>query len=64
MTQEKLKRCPFCGHVGEITYKEALGTWVVECANPSCMASYMLGMDYGTEEEAIEAWNRRIADGD
>lgn len=59
MTQEELKRCPFCGSKGEITYKEGLKTWIVECSNQFCMASYMIGTDFDTEEEAIEAWNRR-----
>ena len=58
----ELKRCPFCGHIGEIHQKEMLNTWIVECSNQSCPASYMIGMDYDTEEEAIEVWNRRAKD--
>lgn len=58
----ELKPCPFCGSKGEINYREGLEAWVVECSNHFCMASYMIGMDYDTEEEAIEAWNRRVAD--
>lgn len=54
-----LKPCPFCGGEAVINYKQALNTWIVECSNLSCPASYMIGMDYDTEAEAIEAWNRR-----
>ena len=59
MVMEELKRCPFCGGDGVITQKRNLETWIVECSNPICPASYMIGNDYDTKEEAIEAWNRR-----
>ena len=58
----ELKRCPFCGSVGEIERKTVLNLWIVQCSNPSCPASYMIGFDYDTEEEAVEAWNRRAKD--
>lgn len=61
---EKLKPCPFCGCPGVINYKNNLRTWIVECVNSSCPASYMLGMDFDTEEEAINAWNRRKGEAD
>ena len=57
---DKPKPCPFCGSKAEIEHKRALLTWIVQCSNTSCPASYMLGMDYDTEKEAIEAWNRRV----
>lgn len=56
---DDLKRCPFCGHVAESRKKRGIDRWIVECTNPTCPASYMIGWDYDTEEEAIEAWNRR-----
>lgn len=59
MSAEMIKTCPFCGSKGKINYKNALKTWIVECTNNYCPASYMLGNDYETAEEAIEAWNRR-----
>ena len=57
-----LKRCPFCDSVAEMHHKPILGTYIVECSNFSCPASYMIGMDYDSEEEAIEAWNRRVGE--
>lgn len=56
----ELKRCPFCGSKAEIEHKRVLETWIVQCSNQSCPASYMIGADYDTEGEAIEAWNRRV----
>ena len=61
MTQ--LKDCPFCGSNGVIEHKRILGTWVVQCSNNSCPASYMIGNDYETKAEAIDVWNRRIIPG-
>ena len=58
----ELKPCPFCGSTGKM-HEKGLNTWVVECSNNQCMASYMIGWDYDTEEEAAEAWNRRANDG-
>ena len=55
----ELKPCPFCGAKAEVRQKRALNTWIVECSNLLCPASYMIGMDYDTEDEAIEVWNRR-----
>lgn len=58
--QIELKPCPFCGNKGEIEHKRNLFTWIVQCSNNSCPASYMIGMDYDTKEEAVENWNRRV----
>ena len=57
-----LKPCPFCGSTGEIEHKRVLDTWIVQCSNQECPASYMIGWDYDTAEDAIEAWNRRVKD--
>ena len=46
MSDTKLKRCPFCGSKGRIEHKDRLETWVVECSNDFCPASYMIGMDW------------------
>ena len=56
----KLKSCPFCGSEGKLNYSVALDDYVVECVNDFCMASYIIGMKYDTEDEAITAWNRRF----
>ena len=59
----ELKPCPFCGSEAILREKKGLGTWIVECLNGRCPASYMIGWDYDTQIEAIEAWNRRVNDG-
>lgn len=55
----KLKRCPFCGGEALVCIKPFIGEsgrgFVVEC--DGCWASTGY---YETEEEAIEAWNRRV----
>ena len=58
----ELKPCPFCGREGELHQKRRLGTWIVECTNNSCPASCMIGYDYDTADDAIEAWNRGVND--
>lgn len=60
--KNELKCCPFCGAKGTVRQKDNLGTWIAECSGWECPASYMIGMDYDTKEEAIEAWNRRAGD--
>lgn len=55
-----LKECPFCGSRGILRQKNVLDTWIVECSNGACHASYMIGWEYETAEEAAEAWNRRV----
>ena len=59
MHKEELKPCPFCGAKGEIEHIKALSAWIVQCSNQFCPASYMIGANFETEAEAIEAWNRR-----
>lgn len=56
---KELKKCPFCGSKAELHYSDKTEEYIVECTNNFCMASYMIGMKYDTEEEAIVAWNRR-----
>ena len=58
----ELKPCPFCGSKASLHEKPAKQAWIVECTNGTCPASYMIGWDYETEKEAIEAWNRRAKD--
>lgn len=52
-----LKSCPFCG--GEVKVNDVFGRAGVICKD--CLAEMRgyLGM---TEEEVIEAWNRRAKD--
>lgn len=56
----ELKPYPFCCSAGELCDKKVLGTFIVQCTNGSCPASYMIGWDYDSAEEAIAAWNRRF----
>jgi len=54
MAENELKPCPFCG--GEAEVKFFLGNYFVACKGcPGSTFPYK-GM---TEEEAVEAWNRR-----
>ena len=59
-----LKSCPFCGSKAEIECKRNLNTWIVQCSNFYCPASYMIGADYETEAEAVEVWNHRAESGE
>lgn len=72
---EKLKPCPFCGGEAEtkgrmLTSISAGGkkefsvtNWVVRCKNRDCfMSGLRTGAfmdDFLSEDEAIEAWNKR-----
>ena len=55
----KLKPCPFCGGLAKITGSQYCTDmrWVI-CKD--CHASTTV---LDSEEEAIEAWNRRVTDG-
>lgn len=64
----ELKPCPFCGGEAEIKRREFMAinhqTWYVRCrSNERCYANSQL-IDFPTESEAIEAWNRRANDGE
>lgn len=51
----ELLPCPFCG--GEArTRQTATYCWTAECITPFCGCEFAT---YGTEAEAIEAWNTR-----
>lgn len=61
MGEVKLKPCPFCGEKRKrnLIVKNFIYEYRVEhfCKNFS-----ILGAFYKTEQEAIEAWNRRVSD--
>lgn len=54
----ELKPCPFCGGEARTTQKafDMYGGWSVECVGVECGCDFAI---YGTEVEAIEAWNTR-----
>lgn len=63
MSKGKLKPCPFCGRKA----------WIIDTGNYYPRAFYrivcqscctMQGKLYDTQEESIEAWNRRANDDD
>ena len=56
----ELKPCPFCGSnafIAEWNYDLAPGNVLTHCVE--CNGCHSTTLEYGTEEEAIEAWNRR-----
>ena len=56
-----LKPCPFCGGEAELVEHEVVGyqtDFYVECVTCDCIMC-MGGLCYPTENEAIEAWNKR-----
>lgn len=58
---DDLKPCPFCGAECDIIYNYDK-KFVPYCINFDCLLNENeVGFD--TEEEAIEAWNRRVNDG-
>ena len=52
----ELKPCPFCGNTPML--RNDAGEWRVECSGPECDCLPSTWW-YESEEEAIEAWNRR-----
>lgn len=65
---QNLKPCPFCGGEAELCYtNDNHHRPYVRCKfgvflSPKCVAQQRM-WDYKTTEEAVEAWNRRVKDG-
>ena len=64
----ELKPCPFCGGEAEVVphkfFSEALKAWKVDCYGIECKNCHTSGYQFwGTEEQAVKAWNRRYGDG-
>ena len=61
MTEPKLKPCPFCGSYVVRIAKDKLrdGGYIydVRCMNCGCGSPFRC-----TEEEVVEAWNRRASE--
>ena len=64
----ELKPCPFCGsEAWIIRTNDNKKRPYVQCKfgcfrEPKCPVSHLVTWDYRTEEEAVEAWNRRMSD--
>lgn len=68
---EELKPCPFCGGRGYVhEYNYQAGYFFAACYNtdddlnpkyPICPLSNCATRDYPSSEEAIKAWNTRVA---
>lgn len=59
---DELKPCPFCGAEGDINYNYDK-KFAPYCINEDCFLNE-LNHGFETEQEAIEAWNRRTNDGE
>lgn len=65
---DKLKPCPFCGSEAWMIYtNDNHKRPCIQCKfgafkEPKCPLSHLVAWDYKTEQEAIEAWNRRTSD--
>lgn len=55
MSDTKVKPCPFCG--GKSRVHQYLGKWYARCNKCKSYSA-----PYDTEEQAREAWNRRVRD--
>ena len=55
---QELKPCPFCGGEAEIFYSDVHMAFFVHCKH--CIASIH---PFPDKEVAIEAWNRRVDNG-
>lgn len=53
----KLRKCPFCGGEAEIYVSDVTDRAVVYCAD--CDAQIGIKQN---EQEAIEAWNKRVSE--
>ena len=62
----ELKKCPFCGGEAELWEYRLNGStfFVVSCENDNCnIAVETIPRVGNTATQAIEAWNRRVEDG-
>ena len=55
---DTLKPCPFCGGEANVSWNTHFG-WVPWCDNGDCILNENT-MGYETEQEAVDAWNRRV----
>lgn len=56
----ELKPCPFCGEPATQIYNLENNSYKYGCCTIRCMGNALRRvMDFNTDAEAIEAWNRR-----
>jgi len=58
----ELKKCPFCGSTARVTKDPAVwddDVWSVYCGGKKCSARLLC---FKSEQDAIDAWNRRASD--
>lgn len=57
----ELKACPFCGSMPEWSSHQNFKSdvYYIRCTNPECMCAET--KHYWNEEDAVKAWNRRVA---
>lgn len=59
---EKIKPCPFCGTVGEVSHYDGgwFGDdiWIAACPNDMCVVAPWTD-PFDTMEDAVTAWNTR-----
>lgn len=61
MSKIKMKPCPFCGSPGVIRcIAMGVAPYFAECSNNELCVAGDSRVSFPTEEEAAEAWNRRI----
>ena len=62
---EELKACPFCGSEARLMIKESQydTNYDIQCTDDKCYLSEGADWYFDTEEEAIQAWNRRSQEG-
>lgn len=62
--ETELKPCPFCGGMASVGgYVYEIGASEYTTHDAECNDCHATTFEYPTEEEAIEAWNRRTKDG-
>lgn len=61
---KKLKPCPFCGGTANAIQYTHYPKWVVGCSDDNCLGFSGLGWIYRSEQQAIEAWNKRYTEDD
>ena len=58
-----LKPCPFCGDLFIYTHRKN-GKYTIGCNSLNCVCLHTEGKLFNSEEDAIEAWNKRIRQDD